>query len=308
MDIKSMEYVAAIAKHGSLTRAAEKLYISQPALTKFLQQHEKELGFKLFKRVNRRLVPTGECRVYLEYAEDILSRVGAMESALADITDLQHGKLTVAFSPRRGYIHATVLPAFLVKYPNVEVETLEVPSRAVMEKLYSNEADLVMSIFSENERDAIQYEKLFEDELLLCIPGDRPIAKNYDSCSKLNGYPLLNLQAIREEKLSAPGKNTPTGRMLAEKLQQAGFPAENIIEISNSDSAYTLCASGFCGCFLYESYIRHHNLLGKCAVYSIHENSVFSICYRKDYHMPRYARAYIDIAKEQFGNMEKTQL
>lgn len=58
MDFKDMSYVLAIAKHQNITKAAEALYITQPTLTKFLQNLERDLGQKLFKRLGNRYVLT----------------------------------------------------------------------------------------------------------------------------------------------------------------------------------------------------------------------------------------------------------
>ena len=58
MDFREISYIAAIAKHQNITKAAEALYISQPALSKFLMSLEDELGLKLFDRVERKYIPT----------------------------------------------------------------------------------------------------------------------------------------------------------------------------------------------------------------------------------------------------------
>lgn len=80
MDFKELSYILCIAKNQSITKAAKELYISQPALSKFLQKIESETGIKLFHHINNQFTPTyaGEC--YLEYANRIMTikKIGMM--------------------------------------------------------------------------------------------------------------------------------------------------------------------------------------------------------------------------------------
>ena len=73
MKLREYEYMLAIAREANMTRAAQRLYISQPALSKLLASVESELGVQLFRQENRRIVPTAAGKIYLENAEKILS-------------------------------------------------------------------------------------------------------------------------------------------------------------------------------------------------------------------------------------------
>ena len=79
MKLREYEYMLAIAQEANMTRAAQRLYISQPALSKLLASVESELGVQLFLQENRRMIPTAAGKIYLENAEKILSLNHDME-------------------------------------------------------------------------------------------------------------------------------------------------------------------------------------------------------------------------------------
>ena len=119
---REYEYVAAIASEGTLSGAAIRLGVSQPALTRFLQKEEAELGTAIFQRVNNRMVPTyaGEC--YLDYIEQIFTLQKRMMATLSDIAKSDLGRLRVGLTGiRRPFTIFSVIPQFKQKYPDIPV-------------------------------------------------------------------------------------------------------------------------------------------------------------------------------------------
>ena len=74
MDFKELTYVLALARHQSVTKAAQELYLTQPALTRFLQRLETSVGQPLFTRSGNRLIPTYAGEKYIERAQDVYKR------------------------------------------------------------------------------------------------------------------------------------------------------------------------------------------------------------------------------------------
>ena len=83
MDLKEQEYVVALAEYGSITRAAEALFISQPTLSIFLSRLENRLGTPLFDKIGRKLVPTVAGELYVRRAKELLRQ------DLSPITDVR---------------------------------------------------------------------------------------------------------------------------------------------------------------------------------------------------------------------------
>ena len=93
MDFKDLEYFAAIARCGNITRAAQQLYVSQPTLSKFLQKLEGDTGLVLFQRAGRRLELTYAGQRYLAHAERLLSQKREMDAELTDL--LSHSSVSM---------------------------------------------------------------------------------------------------------------------------------------------------------------------------------------------------------------------
>ena len=96
MNIHELNYVLCIAKHQNMTKAARELYISQPTLSKHLGKLERELGIKLFNRVDNCYIPTYAGRRYMEYASRVLELTRNWEKELEDLRSLNDGELNVA--------------------------------------------------------------------------------------------------------------------------------------------------------------------------------------------------------------------
>ena len=96
MELKEARYILAIARHQSIGKAAESLYISQPSLSKYLKNLEERLGAPLFSRHENRYYPTYMGERYLHYAEQIVACGDEWMQEYDDIAHRQRGRLNIA--------------------------------------------------------------------------------------------------------------------------------------------------------------------------------------------------------------------
>ncbi|MBR0127605.1 MAG: LysR family transcriptional regulator, partial [Firmicutes bacterium] len=124
--IGELDYIKAIAQVHSVSLAAERLGISQPALSAHLRKKEKELGVKLFDRRKQPLELTEAGKAYLEYAEKAASLEDEMHQRLSDIESLQTGHLTIGGASffNNAYLPQAIV-AFQKKYPGIELEIID---------------------------------------------------------------------------------------------------------------------------------------------------------------------------------------
>lgn len=101
MNLRELEYLTAIAKHGNISRAAEALYISQPTLSTFLHKLEKNVGTPLFERIGKGLVPTYAGTLYLGFAQEVLYREQQLQNDLYAASLEQLGRLRVGMHKKR---------------------------------------------------------------------------------------------------------------------------------------------------------------------------------------------------------------
>ena len=134
MDFKDLSYVIAIAKTQNITKAADMLYVTQPTLTKFLQNLEREMGQKLFKKLGNRFVLTYAGERYVAKATEILNLKKELDQEMGDIIRQNAGLLKIAFPTMRGtYMLPCTLPIFRSLYPNVRLEIREAHSSLLEE-------------------------------------------------------------------------------------------------------------------------------------------------------------------------------
>lgn len=173
---REYEYVAAIAREGTLSGAALQLGVSQPALTRFLQKEEGELGTALFQRIDNRMVLTyaGEC--YLEHIQQIFSIQAHMRAALDDIAQMDHGRLRVGIPGiRRPFAIFSVIPQFKRKYPAIDLTLVEMASDNLEEMLEQLKLDCI-AVNVTKKRDIFEYIPIARQEYVLAVHQDHPLA------------------------------------------------------------------------------------------------------------------------------------
>ena len=103
MTTRQFYYLTVIADLGNLSAAAQKLQISQPALSKFLTEYEASLGFQIFLRYHRHLAPTSVGRCVIEYAHKIVSEQNRLSQSLRTIINRDHACIRLGTTPNRGF-------------------------------------------------------------------------------------------------------------------------------------------------------------------------------------------------------------
>ena len=126
MDLKQIEYIVKIAETGSITRAAEQLFITQSALNQQLLKLEQQLGIKLFVRHKHDMTPTSAGRVYLEYGENMIREKREAYNIIHDMAQSSLGDLRLTFSRERGIdMLVSTYPQFHRKFPGITLRPHE---------------------------------------------------------------------------------------------------------------------------------------------------------------------------------------
>ncbi len=122
MELRHFRLVKAVAEEGTLTNAAKKLFLSQPALSQQLRELEERFGASFFNRANRKMVPTDVARRFLQAAEKILAEMESVETDLKTMVSGNPGILRVATECYTCYHWLPdILRAYGKRYPQVEV-------------------------------------------------------------------------------------------------------------------------------------------------------------------------------------------
>ncbi|MCB5167963.1 LysR family transcriptional regulator [Streptomyces bambusae] len=177
VDLRDLELLSATADAGTLTGAAERLFVSQPALSQRLTRLEDRLGQRLFDRRGRRLVPNAAGRRMLVAARQVL---GELESAGRDLREMREGparrvRFTAQCSTTFQWL-PPVIRAFRARHPEAEVHITPVPDDAPVPALLADRVDVALVTKPDVEMDRVSTTRLFEDEMLAVVPAGHPWA------------------------------------------------------------------------------------------------------------------------------------
>ncbi|WP_238016985.1 LysR family transcriptional regulator [Dactylosporangium sp. AC04546] len=177
VELRDLELLAATADAGSLTAAAERLYVSQPALSQRLTRLEDRLGMPLFDRTGRRLVPNAAGRRMLVAAQHVLNELG---SAMRDLQELRDGHdRRVRFAAQCSTTFQWLPPvirAFRERHPQAEVRIESVPDDAPVPALLADRIDVALVTKPDREMDRVHLTRAFDDEMVAVVPADHPWA------------------------------------------------------------------------------------------------------------------------------------
>ena len=179
MDLRQVEYIIKIADENNITRAAEKLFITQSALNQQLLKLEKELGTPLFhrSRTNWRLTEAG--MIYVENARKLIQIKQDTYERIGDIAALKNRTLSVGFTPGRGIaMFINAYTNFHERYPEIAVRPVENGVHELQAMIANDQLDLAFLTLRESEYSGDEYVLLKEEEILLLAPASPAFSSN----------------------------------------------------------------------------------------------------------------------------------
>ena len=206
------EYFLTIAEVGNLTKAAQILYTTQPALSQYLKRLEKSLGVELFDRSTSplKLTFTGE-----RYYRHVLQLQKMDKELLKEFHDIKNdicGRLRLGIALWRGAcLLPEVYPEFHEKYPGIEIELFEGRSNQLEAALLHDNIYLaVMNLPHNLNYGKLTCEKIIEEPILLAAPTTHPaIQELLQNCKYHNFYPIAPIDILTQLPLiiTKPGQN-----------------------------------------------------------------------------------------------------
>ena len=180
MNYKNFEYFLIITEEGSVTKAAQRLYVSQPSLSKYLRSLEEALGVQLFYRDSYPLQLTGAGKLYQEYAKDALMKEKALLQNLEILKNTETGTVTMGITVfRSSAVLPAALPKFKSMYPGIEVKVLEGSHQYMMSLMDHNKVDFCI-FHSPNVYQGITFEHILNEKVLFCVRADHPLLKTLE--------------------------------------------------------------------------------------------------------------------------------
>ncbi len=312
MDLRQIQYIVAIAEENNITRAAEKLYITQSALNQQLLKLEKELGISLFHRSRTDWHPTEAGEIYLQAAREILFIKKDTYHKIHDLARLQQGELSVGFTPGRGIsMFSHVYPEFHRMYANIQVTPRELSVQKQQELLMSGDLDLgFVTLIPSQQKPSLSYIPLSSEEILAAVPARYPLLSE-NGCTDNpadisdSSFPALELYRLREEPFVLTSKESTLREITDHIFEASGFKPHVLFETSSNFTIATMVGSEIC-CGLIPSFYAHGQE-DKIRFFSLPDRPSWNImaCYHKKRYLSNAARDFISLADKFWKNISR---
>ena len=196
MTLKQLKYLVGIVDSGlNITSAAERLYTSQPGISKQLKQLEAELGMQLFTRKGKSLAaitPAGT--EVIERARKILREVENISNLASNLTAEQDGTLSIATTHTQArYVLPDVIKAFRERYPKVDLELHQGTSEQIAELVASQQVDFAIATGSQDIFSDLALLPIYHWHRIVLVPTNHPLARETQplNLQALAAYPLV---------------------------------------------------------------------------------------------------------------------
>ena len=174
--LRQLQVFEKVASHLNYSRAAEELYLSQPAVSMQIRQLEGHIGLPLFEQMGKKIFLTEAGRELFHYSRNIAQQLAEMEAVFDEMKGLEQGRLTLSVVNTANYFTPKLLAEFCRQHPNINV-ILQVANRAaVLKQLADNSTDLAIMGQPPEGLD-ISAESFMKNPLVVIAAPDHPLAK-----------------------------------------------------------------------------------------------------------------------------------
>lgn len=232
LDVRKIRYFVAVYECGSITKAAEREHIVQPALTVHIQQLEDELKVKLFERSVHGATPTPAGRRFYELTLDLLRRLDNVGEQMQRFSGELVGSLTAGIMP--SICHGPLAPMlvrYLEEFPNVDVRIVEGLSGTLAQWVLSEEVDFAICNRPAASR-GLESRLLLRDPLVL-VSGRGKAMTSFTPC---------RLSELVDLKLVLPSRNHTLRNSLDEHMQRGNFRPAKSLEIDGQSATLQFVA------------------------------------------------------------------
>ena len=300
---KDMQYVLTIANYGNLTKAANALFLSQPALSIQLKRLENSLGIQLFERKGRRMILTYAGEEFVKSAREITMKCFELEDRMIDIGKNVAVKLQIGYMVRQmEALFPSVMTEFNQLYPQSVVYAVDGHLSDLEEKLISGDIDMFFG-YNSVSNTRLSYETIYEDCLVAVLQKSHPAVlsvKRLDTCI----YPWLDLSMVSKERFILQHSNQSIRQLEEDALFYADVLPEMTYKISSIDAGIRLAEKGYGIAFTLNSYLSAMKLSSDSVVLQVGDPTLkipFSAAFRKGDEQRMELMEWIRLTKEFTG-------
>lgn len=284
MELRQLEYFAAVCKEMHFSRAAEQLCTTQSNLSQQIKFLENELGLPLFDRIGKRIALTEAGLILLEQCHLVFERLDYARGAIADLKRMEGGRLDIGILPGDGdLLFDALLVDFHRAYPKISIRVTE--TLDVYEQVLEGTRDLGVTTTPSKPDDRIAVIPLFHEEFALAIRSDHPLAKSK----------AVPFEQLRQLKLVLFGPEHQMTKVIQGCCQDRGISLDNPIVTSTLSSLLSLVEQGIGASILPRLLLDYLDRDAIATVKLLQPTPSQDICilYRTDKYMGQAAKLFI---------------
>ena len=290
MELRQLRLFIEVAKHKSITKAAENMHISQPALSKSLMTLEDELGMTLIIRTNKTSDLTDAGKVVLEYALRMTVLVDEMKTTLIDMTNLSRGQINIGLPPFIGSLFfPRVMAKFHHAFPNIELNITEYGGARVVKSVEEGEFELGVAVLPIDEQQFSVY-PIVEEEMRLVVYKDHHLSDRVE----------VELKELREEEFIFYHEEFALNQIMRNHFIAVGFEPKILFKSSQWDLMTEMVAANL-GITILPQSICNRAFNSDLKVIKLQDNIMWKLAVitKKDRYISNAGRTFIDfILKE----------
>ncbi len=289
---RRLQVFHAVAKHLSFTKAADALFMTQPAVTFQIKQLEEYFNSRLFDRAHGRITLTPAGVMALDYAERILGLSAELEARLKDMSGQVGGSLLIGGSMTIGeYLLPRLIGEFKASFPAVAPMLFVGNSEAVQERVAERTLDLGF-IEGDTHLSSLLSEVCCEDELqVVCSPAHPMATEPYALPAALTQHPYISREA-----------GSGTRAVIDRYLQKAGVPPDSlnvVVELGSPEALKGLVATGLGFAIMSRVIVAKELQLGQLVQIPLRPPIIrnFSVVYPKERFHSKLVGSFLQFAK-----------
>lgn len=311
MSSRDFDYFMAIAETGSISKAAERLYISQPSLSKYLKRLEGNLGIELFHRGSYPLTLTEAGEIYQKYVQSSIAREKLLQRDFSNLKKPTSGTVTMGLTVwRSSVLLPVVLPLFWHRYPDIQIQVQEGSHQFLASLMDHDKLDFaLMHLPNKYENSAMAYEHLMDENIIFVVNRSSPVMEKLPPYNGPQHLSNEQFRLFRDEFFIMPNEAQNIYEVTGNYLERLGIVPKVRISTANIVAAVKLVEANLGVVFAPGLIVRGGHIPENLAFFTVGDPPLgweIAIAYKKERLPCHQARLFIKCIESCFGD-GKTQ-
>lgn len=300
MNSRQLQYAIVLSQILNISQAAEKLNISQPALSKQILSLEKELGVILFDRNTNPISLTAAGESFIDNAKEILFKEDELKRSMQDFKLGDKGRLVIGISPfRASYFLNDVIEKLHNEYPGLQIVLKEANSTQLEKDTIEGTVDFTIMNLPVDEA-LLDVVPLEPEPIVLVVPAKFAKALNGTKSTIKDGYPIIELSDCKDIPFIALSKTQELRRLFDKLCTTANIMPNITTEVVGITTACSLAQSGIGATVLPLRFIEENKNFDNMSIFSLKNTASIrkpAIITRKGQHISKYVKSAIKAIK-----------